>query len=167
MDFTAGAGLLRYVSFRESTGVSMMYDPALHRECGRQRGRQRSQSAGNNIIVTGWQPILLALVGCMIWQTGSAQQGVQNEWGLQTDGQSDFPSESQSDDTDSKLPQFNGCQYVEGQGPEMVIIPPGQFVMGSDGKESHLDEQPPRNVCLLYTSLSPRDLSTSRMPSSA
>ena len=151
MVFTAGAGLLRYVSCRESTGVSMMYDPALHRECGRQRGRQRSQSAGDNIIVTGWQPILVALVGCMIWQTASAQQGAQNEGRLQTDGQSDFSSERQPDDTDSKLPQFNGCQYVEGQGPEMVIIPPSQFTMGSDGKEADSDEQPLRDVSIEYT----------------
>ena len=37
-----------------------------------------------------------------------------------------------------------------------------RFVSFQDPNEFHVD-----NVCLLYTSPSPRDLSTSRMPSSA
>ena len=42
--------------------------------------------------------------------------------------------------------------------PEGYIV---QAMMQADGKGRH------GNVCLLYTSPSPRDLSTSRMPSSA
>ena len=64
---------------------------------------------------------------------------------------------------------------------EMIPIPGGEFLMGSpEGEEGHRKDEGPQvkvtvdpfwmgkhEVCLLYTSPSPRDLSTSRMPSSA
>ena len=55
--------------------------------------------------------------------------------------------------------------------PVLISTPWGRFVAPDNGLLSgvlnlYLDT-PPLSTCLLYTSTSPRDLSTSRMPSSA
>ena len=53
----------------------------------------------------------------------------------------------------------------------LVASPPGRIVEGEvlfGGEDLvQMDEKEMRSICLLYTSPSPRDLSTSRMPSSA
>ena len=54
------------------------------------------------------------------------------------------------------------CGVCEPECPVEAIIPDSQ----DDGKFLDLNSKY-SNICLLYTSPSPRDLSTSRMPSSA
>ena len=63
--------------------------------------------------------------------------------------------------------QTGNLIYLSGQGPRDES---GNFITGKVGSEISADEayELSRNTaCLLYTSPSPRDLSTSRMPSSA
>ena len=42
------------------------------------------------------------------------------------------------------------CRYEPGTGPEMVVLPPGQFVMGSDATNSQKDELPVHTVTIAY-----------------
>ena len=56
-------------------------------------------------------------------------------------------------------------EYMEKHSVSKIIgAPPGYLGFESGGQ---LTEAVRKNPCLLYTSPSPRDLSTSRMPSSA
>ena len=49
---------------------------------------------------------------------------------------------------------------------ELIISKEGKYLV-FDRLKVHVDEEGQLKCCLLYTSPSPRDLSTSRMPSSA
>ena len=59
----------------------------------------------------------------------------------------------------------NGIKWAK----EVCGASPGLMISISDGKDIHFRKAKfdPLKCCLLYTSPSPRDLSTSRMPSSA
>ena len=62
------------------------------------------------------------------------------------------------------------AEMVTGEGKTLVATLPA-YLNALDGKGVHVvtvnDYLARRDICLLYTSPSPRDLSTSRMPSSA
>ena len=44
----------------------------------------------------------------------------------------------------------NICQFDPDKGPEMVVIPPGSFRMGSEEKEGNDDERPAHDVTIDY-----------------
>ena len=66
---------------------------------------------------------------------------------------------------DSSIKSTNGCDVVMHSGE--AISPPDEFEYEQYYVHNHQIDHNLVITCLLYTSPSPRDLSTSRMPSSA
>ena len=60
---------------------------------------------------------------------------------------------------------YQSCHILHKQGKYYIVHFKELFAL--DGKDTNLSENDIARSCLLYTSPSPRDLSTSRMPSSA
>ena len=65
--------------------------------------------------------------------------------------------------TSTGLPQISADISYNNQLKQQILLVPSAFLGGDAGEYSELSF----GACLLYTSRSPRDLSTSRMPSSA
>ena len=95
------------------------------------------------------------------WREGDGGDYEAGNWGLGYDGPPSPSSSSEGSHYDYEWPPSDSF----GVGAETVQFPEDEFKSTLEipplGKNIHPD------ICLLYTSPSPRDLSTSRMPSSA
>ena len=70
-------------------------------------------------------------------------------------------------DAENHFHPYSNARRIEEQGPMVISEGEGIYVWGDDGKKYLEAMAGLWSVCLLYTSPSPRDPKTSRMPSSA
>lgn len=134
----------------------MMCHPVLRNGCCRQRGRQGCWSAA--VCCCGWQPILMVIVLLLGSATAAAtdvetgndvtEGQIESSPAIESSG-----AETQEADSARELAGRNVCQFDPDRGPEMVIIPPGRFVMGSATENELADdnEKPEHEVDIRYT----------------
>jgi len=113
----------------------------------RQRGRQGSSSAERSFRFGRW--LVLNFTVMLVFATFAVSLAFAQE--LASERQL-FDQAVQEEiaglDDGGDVSREEICRYEPGTGPEMVVLPPGQFVMGSNATNSQNDERPVYTVTI-------------------